>query len=226
MPSFADMLSYLRKRSGLSQKDLAEKIGVSRSAIGMYETGEREPAFETLEAFADTFNVNMDTLLGKAGAITATESVPALTENESPFYQQAREIFKGIPTEEQEGLYQALLWWNNIFASYQTPGDLGSKKITAAAFATGLIKNIDQTKNAEIIDLLSQILMYLKTCVREGDAQALKHLLEKKTPTAEETTAAYELFQAYCKAEAPIREIVDTALKPYRQEESFTEEIG
>lgn len=97
MPSFADMLGYLRKSSGLSQKDLAKKIGVSRSAIGMYETGEREPDFETLEAIADTFNVNMDTLLGKAGAIIATERVPVLTENERPFYQQTRESFKDIP---------------------------------------------------------------------------------------------------------------------------------
>lgn len=34
------------------------------------------------------------------------------------------------------------------------------------------------------------------------------------------------LVQAYLRADAPIREIVDTALKPYRQEESLSEEIG
>ena len=33
------------------------------------------------------------------------------------------------------------------------------------------------------------------------------------------------LVQAYLRADAPIREIVDTALKPYRQEESLDEEI-
>ena len=65
MPSFRDMLVYLRKRNGYSQQELAQLIGVSRSAIGMYEAGEREPSFEVLEALADTFNVNMDTLLGK-----------------------------------------------------------------------------------------------------------------------------------------------------------------
>lgn len=65
MSSFSDMLGYLRKRDGYSQKDLADKIGMSRSTIAMYEAGEREPDFETLEALADTFNVNMDTLLGK-----------------------------------------------------------------------------------------------------------------------------------------------------------------
>ena len=63
MPNFSDMLGYLRKKQNMSQKELSEKIGVSRSTIGMYETGEREPDFETLEALADVFNVNMDTLL-------------------------------------------------------------------------------------------------------------------------------------------------------------------
>lgn len=66
MSSFSDMLIYLRKRNKLSQQELADKVGVARSSIGMYETGKREPDFETLEIFADYFNVNMDTLLGKA----------------------------------------------------------------------------------------------------------------------------------------------------------------
>lgn len=66
MALFSDMLTSLRKQEGLSQKELADKTGLTRSAIGMYETGKREPDFETLEIFADFFNVNMDTLLGKA----------------------------------------------------------------------------------------------------------------------------------------------------------------
>lgn len=45
----------------------------------MYEAGDREPNFETLEAIADTFNVNMDTLLGK------TREAPILfAENQDP----------------------------------------------------------------------------------------------------------------------------------------------
>ena len=66
MAAFADMLIYFRKRDGLSQQALADSIGLTRSAIGMYETGKREPDFETLEVFADFFNVNMDVLLGKS----------------------------------------------------------------------------------------------------------------------------------------------------------------
>ena len=80
MSSFSDMLIYLRKRNKLSQQELADKVGVARSSIGMYETGKREPDFETLEIFADFFNVNMDTLLGKASI--AIEKPAPTPENE------------------------------------------------------------------------------------------------------------------------------------------------
>lgn len=65
MAKLSDMLTYLRKREGLSQQELAVKLGMTRSAIGMYETGKREPDLETLEAFADFYNVDMNTLTGQ-----------------------------------------------------------------------------------------------------------------------------------------------------------------
>lgn len=78
MSGFSDMLVYLRKREGLSQQELADKLGVTRSRIGMYETAKREPDFESLEAIADFFNVNMDTLMGKS---TPTISLIPLPSN-------------------------------------------------------------------------------------------------------------------------------------------------
>lgn len=65
MATFADTLIYLRKREGLSQVQLAEQTGLTRSAIGMYETRKREPDIEVLKVFADFFHVSMDTLLGE-----------------------------------------------------------------------------------------------------------------------------------------------------------------
>ena len=57
--SFKDMLKYLRTKKGLSQDKLAEETGLSKSTISMYENGNREPNFETLELLADYFNVDM-----------------------------------------------------------------------------------------------------------------------------------------------------------------------
>ena len=68
MGTFKDMLKYLRNRDKLSQSELAEKLGVAKSTISMYEVGKREPDFEPLEAIADLFNVDMNFLLGKDGS--------------------------------------------------------------------------------------------------------------------------------------------------------------
>jgi len=65
MGTFGQRLRELRNLRGISQNELSKHIGVSKSSVNMYERGEREPGFETLEAIADFFNVNMDYLLGR-----------------------------------------------------------------------------------------------------------------------------------------------------------------
>ena len=58
MAHFSDRLKLLRREHNLSQMELARQLGcVSKSSVNMYERGEREPSFETLEAIADYFNV-------------------------------------------------------------------------------------------------------------------------------------------------------------------------
>ncbi|MCI7129601.1 MAG: helix-turn-helix domain-containing protein [Lachnospiraceae bacterium] len=65
MADFKDMLKYFRSREGLSQSDLAKKLGVSTSTISMYEVGKREPDFETEEKIADFFNTDLNILRGR-----------------------------------------------------------------------------------------------------------------------------------------------------------------
>ena len=62
--AFKDELRRLRKQDGLTQAALAKRLGISKSTISMYECGRREPDFETLEAIADLFNVDMNELTG------------------------------------------------------------------------------------------------------------------------------------------------------------------
>ena len=56
--TIGDRIRALRKEKGLTQKELAQKLGVSASMIGQYETSVRKPKFETVEKIADALGVN------------------------------------------------------------------------------------------------------------------------------------------------------------------------
>lgn len=60
---FKDNLISLRKANGLSQDELAEKIGVTRQTLSKYETGESLPDIERCKQLADIFSVSMDDLV-------------------------------------------------------------------------------------------------------------------------------------------------------------------
>lgn len=65
MATFAERLKLLRREKGWSQQRLADELELSKSSVNMYERGEREPGFETMEAIADLFNVDMNYLYGR-----------------------------------------------------------------------------------------------------------------------------------------------------------------
>lgn len=60
---FAEELYRLRKEAGLSQKELANKIGVSQASINYWEKGQRTPSISMVTLIADYFNVSLETLL-------------------------------------------------------------------------------------------------------------------------------------------------------------------
>ena len=70
MAQFDKILRLLRGEKEMSQQELADALGISKSDINMYERGERQPNFETLEAIADFFNVDIDYLLGRTTKTT------------------------------------------------------------------------------------------------------------------------------------------------------------
>lgn len=81
MPNFSSRIKLLRTERGITQEQLASMLKVSRSTIGMYESGKREPDFETSEAIADIFNVDMDFLMGRSDVerkhpLTPTTVIP------------------------------------------------------------------------------------------------------------------------------------------------------
>lgn len=94
MGNFQNVFKQLRLASGLTQAEMAEKLGVSKSTISMYENGNREPDYEILERIADFFNVDTDYLLGR------TDKTTILPETAAKYYineetaKAAQEIFE------------------------------------------------------------------------------------------------------------------------------------
>lgn len=56
-------LKYFREIANLTQAQLADKIGISRSALAMWETGKTEPDISTLKKISDILNVPVNHLL-------------------------------------------------------------------------------------------------------------------------------------------------------------------
>ena len=73
MAVFANILKTLRTDKHLSQQELATRLGISKSAVSMYEQGRREPDF--LNKIADIFQVDADYLLGRSSLSHEPEPV-------------------------------------------------------------------------------------------------------------------------------------------------------
>ena len=58
-------LKDLRNQKGLSQKEVAEYLGISQPAYANYERQAREADYDTLKKLSDYFNVSVDYLLGR-----------------------------------------------------------------------------------------------------------------------------------------------------------------
>ncbi len=66
MLNIGSKIIQLRKDNNLSQSQLANKIGVSRTIVGNYERGTNSPSVEILLKIANTFNVSVDFIIGES----------------------------------------------------------------------------------------------------------------------------------------------------------------
>ena len=64
MVNFGERLRLLRKSRKWTQKDLADRLGITKSVISAYETSLRYPSYDILIRIASIFKVSTDYLLG------------------------------------------------------------------------------------------------------------------------------------------------------------------
>ncbi|MDE7085004.1 MAG: helix-turn-helix domain-containing protein [Clostridia bacterium] len=91
MYEFGERIYNLRKKSGLSQEEFADKLGVSRQAVSKWETGQSVPDSEKAAAMAKFFGVSLDWLINgeepfapvQPQAVAPVETQSAVTAQET-----------------------------------------------------------------------------------------------------------------------------------------------
>lgn len=73
---FHERLAELRKKTGLSQKELSTRLGMARTTYSGYENGSREPDLNTLHKLSEFFEVDLNWLItGVMRELTEEEKV-------------------------------------------------------------------------------------------------------------------------------------------------------
>lgn len=97
--TLGNKLKILRKGRGLTQQDLAEKLGVNRATISNYEIGRRTPHLNELKIFAEFYGVGLDYF-----GLASTDEVFDLIS-------RAKKVFENeeIPSDKKEELYKEIM---------------------------------------------------------------------------------------------------------------------
>lgn len=90
-----EQLKVLRKKVGLTQADVASKLGIDRSTYTKYETGQSEPSFEMVQRLSALFGVSIELLVGGSPCPASTGGVwvPVLGD-----------VAAGVPIEAMENV--------------------------------------------------------------------------------------------------------------------------
>jgi len=94
-------IALLRQKKGLSQAALGRKLGLSASAIGMYEQGRREPSISILILLAKEFGVTIDDLL--TGSVKKASVYSTGSESGTSKHEKALFFFSALWLIEDDG---------------------------------------------------------------------------------------------------------------------------
>lgn len=90
---FSLRLKLLRDQAKINQQTAADHMGLNRSTYAGYETGDREPDFNTLTLISKYFGVTTDYLLG----LNDSKVNPyVLTADESEFVEKTLEVYRDL----------------------------------------------------------------------------------------------------------------------------------
>lgn len=119
--TFGSRLKRLRQQMGLSQQELANRIGLNRSTYARYETDDNQADYQTLQKLADFFGTSVDYLLGRTTIAKPTQpgshALEPVNSDLMAFIRERRVLYFGderleLSAEEQAELlrHMRLAW--------------------------------------------------------------------------------------------------------------------
>lgn len=104
-------LKEIRESHGLTQKQLAEKIGVTAVTITRYERNQREPKYDMIIKICEIFDISINELIGENITSMSSAEINHIYENDLGKYifkpSELKESIKCYPSEEQEALFES-----------------------------------------------------------------------------------------------------------------------
>lgn len=176
---FSDRLKQLRENSEMTQEDLAKILNTTKQSISNYEIGKREPDYVKLESIADTFNVDIDYLLGKTNYTTRLIN-PEINLNNIPMsYARKIPIISaiacGAPIFAQENYEGYFIADESIKADFVLKVK-GDSMIDAEIYEGDLVfmKKVSDVENGKIAAVLINDEASLKKVVKSNDLVILQ----------------------------------------------------
>ena len=109
---FKDRLREARKSARFSQEELSKRLNISQSTVGNWESGIRQPDFDTVSNLALILDVSSDYLLGiSSKEKPTTETGSGLSETEAKML----EVFRAIPEEQQDSFLDGVESFSKAF---------------------------------------------------------------------------------------------------------------
>lgn len=147
--NLADRIQQLRKRKGISQEELADRIGVSRQAVSKWESGQTSPDLEKIVLLSDYFEVTTDYLLKGVSPTPAqtgpdqtvsVQSVPAQIVPDVQIFTMAGSALNLI------GLIAAAMIWYERQTAAATAAGLILMVAGCVVYGTGILRADGEAK--------------------------------------------------------------------------------
>ena len=145
---FQIRLKKLREEKNMSQYVFAKDFGIAQSTVGGWESGKREPNFETMQKLADYFNVSVDYLLGR------DETPVSSPQSSGTWIPVLGHVQAGIPVEA----VQDIIDYEDISNITKDPSDYFALQIKGSSmeprFCAGDVVIVKKQNTAEDGDIV------------------------------------------------------------------------